>query len=1079
MGKYFKQKQTVAFVFLILFLSGFVCYYIINESESTSKVDKKNHTSDRQEYDNPMGLIEMNRAIRTRTGESGPSYEANYQWKELEKMRNRVDSRASRMISPSKFSNGFEEIEWKERGPANVPGRTRDILIDPDDPTHNTWFVGSSGGGIWKTTNKGDSWRWLTPTISYLETNTLAMAASNHNFILAGTGEYYSKNAVTGKGIFASYDKGESWTLLESSNEFVRVFGILIDPENQNIIVIATQSGIFRSVDQGQNWTRVYSSQDEVTLDYNYVEDIKVSPKNYLIQYAYVHNVGIIKSIDGGITWNALPQQYVRSQRSEIAISPVDSKIVFVVDYYTKDGKDIPELFMSRDAGNNWEGVELKSPKEGDGVFSWLASQGWFNNEITCHPYNSSKVYVGGTVVLMIEVDMHNYSEVEKDYYVINADKNIFHITNLDNDLGSQRFSVGESQKVSVEIRFGPNKNQKAHLFRVPKGSTFDVKYEDYYYVDYISVPFEVWDVTSVPARQLMVSFRDQGRDGKFNLINPNYDDVDPLKLSLEFILVHNIDYDNTIPSKEISEKKGGFGYKEMYSVWPTLSSNLKNEPTPYPNTIIEYKLTKFKLHKSTTYTIADGYRHFSGVNNYVHVDQHGIIAIKENDYLKTFRLLLVNDGGVYSTKISTQPGERDQDFYVLGLGYNTTQFYGVDKKPGADVYIGGTQDNGTLRSKFGIETSSLAQYERVFSGDGFEVIWNAKRTNKVIITIQYGYFGLSSDSGVSFSGIERFADYTTFPFFTRLSNSDIRPDSIYTINKKGVWRSFDFGKNWAFTELKENFDSLSYRYDVEVSKANPEIVWAGAGMNGQNSLHVSTDGGVTFIKTQNSTLANGPITSLASHPHEENTAYALFSIHSHPKILLTRDLGHTWKDLSGFNANKNSDNGFPNVAVHTLFVHPNNPEIIWVGTEIGIVETLDGGLSWHLAEGFPNVNVWELKGKDEYIMIATHGRGIWTAKIEPVVLSTTSSETINTFRVYPIPTKDYLNVEIYLLKTSSIRANVINSLGQFVRQEPSQVFNAGINHTSLNLSDLPSGVYTVELFSNDKSKAFKVVVTD
>lgn len=175
---------------------------------------------------------------------------------------------------------------------------------------------------------------------------------------------------------------------------------------------------------------------------------------------------------------------------------------------------------------------------------------------------------------------------------------------------------------------------------------------------------------------------------------------------------------------------------------------------------------------------------------------------------------------------------------------------------------------------------------------------------------------------------------------------------------------------------------------DVEVSKANSDIVWAGAGMidtNTKYNFFVSTDAGETYTAVNNySPLPNTSSTGIYTHPTDENTAYALFSRANFPKILKTTDLGQSWEDISGFEGNNGvSDRGFPDVFVHSLLVMPFDTDIIWAGTEIGLYESLDGGLSWNIRNDIPAVSIWSMKIVDDEVVLGTHGRGIWTATIE------------------------------------------------------------------------------------------------
>ena len=85
------------------------------------------------------------------------------------------------------------------------------------------------------------------------------------------------------------------------------------------------------------------------------------------------------------------------------------------------------------------------------------------------------------------------------------------------------------------------------------------------------------------------------------------------------------------------------------------------------------------------------------------------------------------------------------------------------------------------------------------------------------------------------------------------------------------------------------------------------------------------------------------------------------------------------WEDISGFGTGDSSVNGFPDVMVYSLLVMPYTG-ILWAGTEIGLFESHDNGLSWHYADnGLPAVSIWQMDIIDQQLIVATHGRGIWS----------------------------------------------------------------------------------------------------
>ena len=122
---------------------------------------------------------------------------------------------------------------------------------------------------------------------------------------------------------------------------------------------------------------------------------------------------------------------------------------------------------------------------------------------------------------------------------------------------------------------------------------------------------------------------------------------------------------------------------------------------------------------------------------------------------------------------------------------------------------------------------------------------------------------------------------------------------------------------------------------------------------------------------------------------------------------IISQSSKNSWSDISGFPSGWGvgvSASGFPNVAVTSLAVMPYDTDVIWAGTDIGIVETTDRGASWNLVTNFPHVSVWDMKVRDQgEVVLATHGRGIWTATIPDLVswepkenLITLSVDTVN-----------------------------------------------------------------------------------
>ena len=230
---------------------------------------KKNKKQKDLHYEGPHNFFEYHHRIRTRSGDVSPRYTTNYKQAALQKaLRQRKANGVARN----------EPLDWQERGPGNVGGRTRGILIDQRDETHLTWFVGSAGGGIWKTTDGGQNFELKTEELPNMSTTTIAASEADPLIIYAGTGEGFDGQMIKGDGIYKSIDGGENWALIPATGnnpQFDNVLRLVVDPADPNIVLAATRKGfnvaadesgnpitngyIMKSIDGGNSWNTVYT----------------------------------------------------------------------------------------------------------------------------------------------------------------------------------------------------------------------------------------------------------------------------------------------------------------------------------------------------------------------------------------------------------------------------------------------------------------------------------------------------------------------------------------------------------------------------------------------------------------------------------------------------------------------------------------------------------------------------------------------------------------------------------------------------------------------------------------------------
>ena len=707
--------------------------------------------------------------------------------------------------------------------------------------------------------------------------------------------------------------------------------------------------------------------------------------------------------------------------------------------------------------------------------------QGWFNNIIDVHPFNDDIVYVGGVNLGKIEFQGGLSTS---DPQVIRVDTfhtaGIMDFINFGADYFGGAMATGDKEDgeeilssdwASVEIRFGPGISQKACRFTVPEGEGQGVPPEDYSYRDYVNVPFEVWNIDD--NKQLMASFRDQERDGEFNLIERDIDNDIPGR---EYIFVNAVEYNESAPHPEIA-KDGGYTYKQLYFFWPTLPEDSTWNPSSLPESKIRILYGTFSLvnEQSTVTVLADDKK-----NKELHVDHHEFAMIVTDEETQKFTILEANDGGL---GISYDEGKTWEQ---IKNGYITTQFYGVAKKPGYHEYIGGMQDNGTWQSPAGQTASSSSEYNDKIAGDGFEALWHPVYHHRIIGSAYYNRFYVTNDGGETWeSAYEGIND--DGPFISRLSHSILKPDVIFAVGSKGVFRHNNFGLGrygWELIEIENGWsinNTVTSWHNVRVSLATDTIVWAGAGMYSKPDLHifVSKNGGDSFKPvSEYPDVKLGYITGLATHPIDPCTAYVLFSLKGKPKILRTKDLGNSWKDISGFGKNDSSSRGFPDVMVYSLLVMPENTNILWAGTEIGIFESTNNGYTWHYADnGLPPVSVWNMFIQDNQIIVATHGRGIWSLDLDAVnFIEDMPGDNGSETRLFPNPCNGEFSIIIKNDYFGDLKFHVFDMNGKLIA-----VFkgtkSSEISEYSIKLNNADAGNYIVKTSMGSKYFTNRIVI--
>lgn len=285
--------------------------------------------------------------------------------------------------------NTFGAIEARQIGPAVMSGRISAIDAWEKDP--RVVYIGTAGGGVWKSINGGIT---AEPVFDdYVQSiGAIALDQSHPDTVWAGTGEPWTRNSVSiGKGLYKTTNGGESWELSGLENT-ERIGRIEINPENPDIVYVAAlghlwnsneERGVYKTSDGGKTWKKILYVNENTGCS-----DLSLDPENPEIIYAAMWNhrrlpytfrsggkkgSALYKSADGGETWkkltNGLPQDSVG--RIAVDVSPASPNIVYaVVEAKNKGG-----LYKSYDNGTTWDLVnETPAMKERPFYFSYIVA---------------------------------------------------------------------------------------------------------------------------------------------------------------------------------------------------------------------------------------------------------------------------------------------------------------------------------------------------------------------------------------------------------------------------------------------------------------------------------------------------------------------------------------------------------------------------------------------------------------------------------------------------------------------------------------------------------------------------------
>ena len=315
----------------------------------------------------------------------------------------------------------FASSGWTPLGPYTLPenqtgymqngiGRINCIAFHPTDV--NTYYVGVAQGGVWKTSNNGQSWTPLTDNLPIQRISDITIDPNNAEIMYISVGDFEyidvglnidgrKRQSHYGLGVYKTTDGGSTWNptglsfqLTDGDASLIRK--VLVNPANSNQLVACGVSGMYTSANGGSSWTHIMD-----TLFWDLVQDPTNPNTLYAasgwLQFQQIGSAGIYKSTNFGATWTLLntgiPPQF-EVQRVKLAIAPSDHNYIYAMTVGLDEGSY--GLYKSTDAGNSWTYINpgVNVLEGGDGTNQ--GGQGTYDLGFMVNSTDRNTVYVGG-----------------------------------------------------------------------------------------------------------------------------------------------------------------------------------------------------------------------------------------------------------------------------------------------------------------------------------------------------------------------------------------------------------------------------------------------------------------------------------------------------------------------------------------------------------------------------------------------------------------------------------------------------------------------------------------------------------